>query len=60
MHVNADRSVSPILSDAEIFNKVESMLLKDNRKPLDKHFFNNPPKRETKKRQSIQNDEINV
>ncbi len=60
MHVNADRSVSPILSDTEIFNKIESMLIKDNRKPIDKQFYNNPPKRETQKRQSIQNDEMNV
>jgi hypothetical protein len=54
MHVNADRSVSPILSDSEILNKIESMLIKDNRKPIDKQFYNNPPKRE------IKNEEMNV
>ena len=44
IHVNADRSVSPIMTDRDISQKVDSIMFKDDKHHSDqKHFSNNPP-----------------
>lgn len=44
IHVNADRSVSPILTDRDISTKVDMLIDRDDRS-CEKHFSNNPPKK---------------
>ena len=44
IHVNADRHVSPILTDRGISQKVDSIMHKDDKHHSDqKHYSNNPP-----------------
>ena len=44
IHVNADRHVSPILTDRGISQKVDSIMYKDDKNHSDqKHYSNNPP-----------------